>query len=77
VVGAGLLHGFAGRFLAARACILVFLEVFDVRFFPGVFAALERGFLPADTLLKGGCGGWVDVGRFVVTWRWMTSGSVC
>jgi hypothetical protein len=42
-----------------------------------VFAALERGFLPADTLLKGGCGGWVDVGRFVVTWRWMTSGSVC
>jgi hypothetical protein len=63
-VGARLLHGFAGRFLSAWACILVFFEVFDVRFFPNVFMALERGFLPANTLFEGGCGGWIEAGRF-------------
>lgn len=69
MVGARLLHGFTGRFLVARACILVFLEVFDVRSFPNVFAALESGFLPADILFGGGCSGWVEGGRFVVTRR--------
>jgi hypothetical protein len=57
VVGARLAQGFAGRFLVAKACILVFLEVFVVRFFPNVFIALDSGFLPADTLFEGGCGG--------------------
>jgi hypothetical protein len=57
VVEAGLLHGFAGRFLAARVCILVFSEVFDDGYFPNVFTTLERGFLPADALFEGGCGG--------------------
>ena len=67
MVGARLLHGFTGRFLVASACILVFFEVFDVRFFPNVFAALESGFLLADTLFKGSCSSWVEGGRFVVT----------
>jgi hypothetical protein len=67
VVSADLVDGFAGRVLAVRACILVFLEVFDVRLFPNVFAALESGFLPADTLFGGSCGGWAEGGCFVVT----------
>jgi len=49
---ARLLHGFTGRFLVARACILVLFEVFDVRSFPNVFATLKSGFLPADPCLK-------------------------
>jgi hypothetical protein len=53
VVRARLLYGFTGRSLAVRAYILVFLEVFVVRFFPNVFVALERGFLLANTLFKG------------------------
>ena len=39
------------------AYILVFLEVFDVRFFPNVFVALERGFLLVDTFFKGSYSG--------------------
>jgi hypothetical protein len=57
VVRARLVYGFAGRILAVMACILVFLDVFVIRFFPNVFAALESGFLPADTFFKGGCSG--------------------
>jgi hypothetical protein len=77
VVGARLAQGFAGRFLVAKACILVFLEVFVVRFFPNVFIALDSGFLPADTLFEGGCGGVVGRWRFVVTQREVDSGSTC
>ncbi|KAH0405410.1 hypothetical protein KCU89_g8, partial [Aureobasidium melanogenum] len=53
------------------------LEVFVVRFFPNVFVALKSGFLPADTLVKGGCGGVVERWRFVVTRREVDSGSTC
>jgi hypothetical protein len=77
VFGAGLLHGFAGRILADMACILVFLDVFVVRFFPNVFAALESGFLPADTLFEGGCGGCVEGLRFVVARGGVELGRVC
>jgi len=55
VVSANLVDGFAGRLFDARACILVFLAVFDVRFFPNVFVALESGFLPANIPFRGGC----------------------
>jgi hypothetical protein len=54
VVRARLVYSFAGRILAIMAYILVFLDVFIVRFFPNVFVALESGFLLADTFFKGG-----------------------
>lgn len=77
MVRARLAHGLAGRFLVAKACILVFLEVFVVRFFPNMFVALESGFLPADTLFEGGCGSVIERWRFVVTRREVDSGSTC
>jgi hypothetical protein len=64
VFSARLLHGFAGRILANIAYILVFLDVFIVRFFPNVFIALESSFLLADTLFKGS---YVEGLRFVIT----------
>jgi hypothetical protein len=55
---------------------LVFLEVVNVYFFTNVFVALESGFLPADTLFRGGSSGWVVVRRFVITRRGVDSGGV-
>jgi hypothetical protein len=76
-VRASLVDGFTGWFLDARACILVFFEVFVVRFVPNVFVALASGFLLAYTLFEGGCDGWVEARRFVMTRSGMDSGSIC
>jgi hypothetical protein len=53
VFSARLLYSFIGRVLANIAYILVFLDVFIIRFFPNVFIALESAFLLVDTLFKG------------------------
>jgi hypothetical protein len=77
VVRASLVDGFTGLFLDARACILVFFEVFVVRFVPYVFAALDSSLPLADTLFEGGCGGWVEARRFVMTRGSVDSESIC
>ena len=77
VVKARLAHSFAGRFLGAKAYILVFLEVFNVCFFPNVFVALESGSLIVDTLFKGSYSSLVEERRFVIAWRGVDSEGVC
>ena len=56
--------GFAGGFSRLGVCFATTCAVFRPLVFPNVFAALESGFLPADTLFGGGCGGWVAGVRF-------------
>jgi hypothetical protein len=48
VIGAGSVHGFAGGFLAARACNLVFFKVSVVSFPLDIFAATGSGLLPVN-----------------------------
>ena len=55
---------FTGGFRRAGVCLATTFAVFEALVFPNVFAALESGFLPADTFFGGGCGGWVAGLRF-------------
>lgn len=60
VVRAGVVRGFCGLFLSARACILVSWEVLDARFLSNVFAALESGIRPWRGGLPCLYGYWAD-----------------
>jgi hypothetical protein len=76
VVRAGVVRGFCGLFLSARACILVSWEVLDARFLPNVFAALESGIRPARIFFASSNDNSVDGLRFDTTRRVVDAGCV-
>jgi hypothetical protein len=68
--------GFVGGFRRVGVGFVTTFTVFEPLVFPNVFAALESGFLPADTFFKGGCSGWVTGLRFRVAWIVTGAGQV-